>query len=197
MTTIFSGTPKLSPGVDMAPLRARWGWIVALGFAYLVTGLIALGSILAATVASVFLVGIMMIVAGGAQIINAFQLKSWGRSLIWALLGALYIVAGFATFENPLLAASVFTLILGAALVASGLVRLFVASSVKHESPWLWLLISSAITVLLGLLILAHWPVNSVYILGLFLGLDLVMAGAAWIGFGIALRRTAARVARI
>jgi uncharacterized membrane protein HdeD (DUF308 family) len=191
MTTIFGGTLKLSSGVDLAPLRARWGWIVVLGLAYLVTGLIALGSILAATVASVFLVGIMMIVAGVAQIINAFQLKSWGRSLIWALLGALYIVAGFATFENPLFAASVFTLILGAALVASGLVRLFVASSVKHESPWLWLLISSAVTVLLGLLILAHWPVNSVYVLGLFLGLDLVMAGAAWIGFGVALRRGA------
>lgn len=123
MTTIFGGTLKPSPRNDLMPLRARWGWIVALGLAYLVTGFIALGSILAATVASVFLVGIMMIVAGIAQIINAFQLKGWGRSLIWALLGALYIVAGFATFENPLLAASVFTLILGAALVVAKRVR--------------------------------------------------------------------------
>ena len=187
--TIFGGTLKLSPATDVAPLRARWGWIIALGLAYMVTGFIALGSILAATVASVFLVGVMMIVAGIAQIINAFQLKGWGRSLVCALLGALYIVAGFATFENPLLAASLFTLILGASLVASGLVRLFVASSVKHESSWIWLLISSVATILLGLLILVHWPVNSLYILGLLLGLDLVVAGIAWIAFGFALRR--------
>jgi uncharacterized membrane protein HdeD (DUF308 family) len=46
------------------------------------------------------------------------------------------------------------------------MVRLFVAFSVKHEGPWLWLLVSSVATALLGLLILAHWPVNGVYVLG-------------------------------
>jgi uncharacterized membrane protein HdeD (DUF308 family) len=44
------------------------------------------------------------------------------------------------------------------------------------------------VTLLLGLLILAHWPISSVYVLGIFLGVDLVMAGAAWIGLGFALR---------
>jgi uncharacterized membrane protein HdeD (DUF308 family) len=189
MMTISGTILKPARSVEIAALRAKWGWIVALGLAYLVTGLIALGSVLAATVVSVLLVGIMMIVAGIAQIINAFQLRGWGRFLICALLGLLYIVAGFATFENPLLAATLLTLILGAALVASGMVRLFVAFSVKDESPWLWLLVSSVATALLGLLILAHWPVNGVYVLGVFLGLDLVMAGVAWIGFGLALRR--------
>jgi uncharacterized membrane protein HdeD (DUF308 family) len=88
-----------------------------------------------------------------------------------------------------LFAAAVLTLILGGALVASGLVRIFLAFSMKRESPWVWLLISSIVTMLLGLLILAHWPFSSVYVLGLFLGLDLVMAGAAWIGLGVSLRR--------
>ena len=41
----------------------------------------------------------------------------------------------------------------------------------------------------LGLLILARWPINSVYILGLFLGIDLIFAGAGWIGLGFGLRR--------
>jgi uncharacterized membrane protein HdeD (DUF308 family) len=189
MTIISSTVPKRLSQADIAPLRAKWGWIAALGVVYLIAGFVALGSILMATVASVFLVGIMMIVAGVAEIINAFQLKSWGKFLIWALLGMLYIVAGFVTFENPLFAAAVLTLILGGALVASGLVRVFLALSMKRERPWVWLLASSVVTILLGLLILAHWPFSSVYILGLFLGLDLVMVGAAWIGFGFWLRR--------
>jgi uncharacterized membrane protein HdeD (DUF308 family) len=189
MATILEAAPKLPRSADLAPLRSKWGWIVALGVVYLVTGFIALGSILVATVASVFMVGIMMIVAGVAEIINAYQLKSWGKFLIWALLGLLYIVAGFVTFENPLFAAAVLTLILGGALVASGLVRIFLAFSVSRESPWVWLLISSIVTMLLGMLILAQWPFSSVYVLGLFLGVDLVMAGAAWIGLGFALRR--------
>ena len=45
------------------------------------------------------------------------------------------------------------------------------------------------ITILLGLMILARWPVSSIYILGVFLGVDLVLAGAGWIGLGLGLRR--------
>ena len=189
MTTLSGIAPKLPSGGGLAPLRAKSGWIVALGIVYIIAGVIALGSIVMATVASVLVVGIMMIVAGIAEIINAFQLKGWGKFVIWALLGVLYIVAGFVTFENPLFAAAVLTLMLGAALVASGLVRIFLAFSMKRESPWIWVLLSSLVTLLLGLLILAHWPINSVYVLGIFLGVDLVMAGAAWVGLGLALRR--------
>src|ERR1700760_83742 len=123
--------PQASP--ELAPLRAKSGWIVALGVVYLVTGFIALGSVVMATVASVLVVGVMMIVAGVFEVIGAFQMKSWGKFLIWALLGVLYIVAGFLTFENPLLAAVLLTLFLGASLIASGVVRLFLAFSMQRE----------------------------------------------------------------
>jgi uncharacterized membrane protein HdeD (DUF308 family) len=173
----------------LAPLRAKWGWILALGIVYAVAGFIALGSVMMATAASVLIVGVMMIVAGVAEIINAFQCKGWGRFLVWALLGVLYIVAGFITFENPLLAAVVLTLLLGASLVASGIVRIILAFSMKREQPWIWLLLSSIVTLLLGVLILARWPVSSVYVLGIFLGVDLVMAGTGWIVLALALHR--------
>ena len=48
----------------------------------------------------------------------------------------------------------------------------------RGNSPWDWLSY-----------ILARWPVSSLYILGLFLGIDLIMAGAGWIGLGFGLRR--------
>ena len=192
MTSSSDTLQDLRTGIDVAPLRAKWGWIVALGVVYVVAGFIALGSIVMATVARVFIVGIMMIIAGAAELINAFQIKTWGKFLFWALLGVLYIVAGFVTFENPLFAAVLLTLILGASLVASGVVRLFLAFNMKRETPWIWVALSAVITLLLGVLILARWPVNSVYILGLFLGIDLIMAGAGWIGLGLGLHRVPA-----
>jgi uncharacterized membrane protein HdeD (DUF308 family) len=179
----------LNASSDMAPLRAKSGWIIALGAVYLIAGFIALGSVMMATVASVLIVGVMMIIAGVAEVINAFQIKTWGRFVLWALLGVLYIIAGFVTFENPLLAAVLLTLMLGASLVASGVMRIILAFSMKRETPWIWVALSGAVTLLLGLLILARWPINSLYILGLFLGIDLIMAGAGWIGLGVGLRR--------
>jgi uncharacterized membrane protein HdeD (DUF308 family) len=176
-------------GSSVAALRPKWGWIVALGVVYIVAGFIALGSVVMATVASVIVVGAMMIVAGVTEVIGAFQMKSWGKFLIWALLGVLYIIAGFLTFENPVFAAVLLTLFLGVSLIASGAVRLFLAFSMKRESPWVWVALSAVITLLLGLLIVARWPVNSVYILGLFLGIDLIMAGSGWLGVGFSLRR--------
>ena len=189
MTSASDTLHSLQTGSDTTPLRTKWGWIVALGVVYVIAGFIALGSVVMATVASVLIVGVMMIIAGVAELINAFQIKSWGKFLIWALLGVLYIVAGFVTFENPLFAAVLLTLILGASLVASGVVRIFLAFNMKRETPWIWVALSGVITLLLGLLILARWPINSIYILGLFLGIDLIMAGAGWIGLGFGLHR--------
>lgn len=183
MTNISS-----TQGSDTAPLRAGSGWIIALGIIYVIAGFIALGSMMMATVASVFVVGVMMVIAGVAEVFNAFQIKTWGKFLVWALLGMLYIVAGFITFENPIFAAVILTLLLGASLVASGLVRLFLAFNMKRETPWVLVAISGAVTLVLGLLILARWPINSVYILGLFLGIDLIVAGVSWIGLGFGLR---------
>ena len=191
MTATSPAQPSPGLGSELEPLRRKCGWIIALGVIYLIVGIIALGSVVMATVASVFVVGIMMLIAGVAEVINAFQVKTWGKFLLWLLLGALYIFAGIVTFENPLLAAAVLTLLLGASLLASGIMRAVLAFSVKEEAGWVWVLISAIITVLLGLIILSHWPVSSLYVLGIFLGIDLVFAGASWIGIGMGLRKHA------
>jgi uncharacterized membrane protein HdeD (DUF308 family) len=191
MSSMTSSPRSLDDVAGLEPLRAKSGWIIALGAVYIVAGIIALGSVVLATVATVFVVGIMMVIAGVAEVINAFQIKTWGRFLFWLLLGALYIAAGFITFENPLLAAAILTLFLGIALIASGIMRIVLAFSMQAIMPWIWVLLSGVITLLLGLVIVAHWPVSSLYILGLFLGIDLVLAGASWIGIGLGLKRHA------
>jgi uncharacterized membrane protein HdeD (DUF308 family) len=191
MSSMTSSPRSLDDVTGLEPLRAKSGWIVALGAVYIVAGIIALGSVVLATVATVFVVGIMMVIAGVAEVINAFQIKTWGRFLLWLLLGALYIVAGFITFENPLLAAAILTLFLGIALIASGIMRIVLAFSMQAVMPWIWVLLSGIITLLLGLVVVAHWPVSSLYILGIFLGVDLVLAGASWIGIGLGLKRHA------
>ena len=186
-TTTSPSTPFL-PFSGLEPLRAKWGWIVALGVVYLITGIVALGSVVLATVATVFIVGVMMLIAGAAQVINAFQIKTWGKFLLWLLLGVLYIIAGFVTFENPLFAAVFLTLLLGVSLVASGIMRIILGFGMRQTMPWGWVVFSGVITLLLGLIILAHWPVSSLYVLGLLLGIDLICAGIGWIGVGLGLR---------
>jgi uncharacterized membrane protein HdeD (DUF308 family) len=189
MTTLSNVQGPQGSGVE--PLRAKCGWIVALGVVYVIAGLVALSSVVLATVVSVFIVGIMMVIAGVAEVINAFQLKSWGKFLLWIALGLLYIVAGVVTFQNPLLAAALLTLMLGVALVVSGIMRIILAFNMKEGMPWMWVVLSGVITLILGGIVLAKWPVSSLYILGIFLGIDLVFAGVGWIFVGLGLKSRA------
>lgn len=173
-----------------APLAAKSGWIVAFGALYVIVGLIALGSVAYATAASVFVVGIMMIIAGAGEIIGAFQIRSWGKFILLLIVGLLFILGGVAAMQNPLLAAGVLTLMLGAALVASGIMRIAMAFAMKEETSWGWVALSGVLTLLLGIIILARWPVSSVYTLGIFLGVDLLIIGLTWIGAGLGLKRS-------
>jgi uncharacterized membrane protein HdeD (DUF308 family) len=191
MTSATNTHPSPSRSLGLQALHFKWGWIVALGVVYLIVGLVALGSIVTATAAGVLLVGIMMVIAGIAEVFSAFQIRTWGKFTLWLLLGALYIFAGLTTFQNPVLAAVLLTFLLGLALVASGGMRLILAFGMRESTPWILVAVSGAITLLVGLVILARWPVSSVYVLGLFLGMDLVIAGASWIGIGLDLRARA------
>jgi uncharacterized membrane protein HdeD (DUF308 family) len=185
MTTVNA---PASPTTSTEPLRAKSSWIIALGVVYVLSGLIALSSVVLASVVTVVVVGAMMVVAGVAEILNAFQLRSWGKTFLWILLGVLYVAAGILTIENPLLAAKLLTLILGAALVVSGVMRMVLAFNMKSGTAWYWVVLSGLVTVVVGGVILGNWPVSSLYVLGIFLGFDLVFAGAGWIAAGLGLK---------
>ena len=172
-------------------LRDRWGWFVALGILMVIAGFIALMSVFMATVVSVLLVGIMMIASGIVEIVHGFRMRSWGRFFLWVLIGILYVVAGLMAVWNPLLASAALTLVLGVFLIFAGVARIFLAMQMRSAAPWGWVLASGIITLLLGAMIILHWPVSSLYALGIFLGVDLVVAGSSWLSAGLAFRRVA------
>ncbi|WP_026380944.1 HdeD family acid-resistance protein [Afifella pfennigii] len=172
-----------------ATLAENWGWLVAFGAVALLGGFLALIAIVSATVASVYLVGVMMFISGIAEIVNGFRSRRWSRFFLWVLLGVLYIVAAAAIFITPLFAAVVLTWVLGVILVVAGIARIILAFSMRSQSQWGWVLVSALLTLLIGVIILVGWPASSLWALGVFLAVDLVVIGTAWIAMGLALRR--------
>jgi uncharacterized membrane protein HdeD (DUF308 family) len=169
--------------------RAKWGWFVALGVLLLIFGGIALGNLFIATVASVYLIGWLMLMGGVVELIHAFGVKSWGRFFYWLLSGLLYAFAGFFAFYNPLLASAVLTFLLAVSLVAAGVLRIWVGYSHREASGWGWIVAAGVVTLLVGILIALRWPANSLWVLGLFLAIDLIFQGWTFIAFGLALKK--------
>ena len=52
-------------------------------------------------------------------------------------------------------------------------------------------MVAGVLTVLAGIVIAVGWPVNSVWVLGMFLAIDLMFQGWSYIAFGLALRARA------
>ncbi len=181
------GTPSIAEALGR--LGDRWGMVVAFGLIMLLLGFMALGLVLSATIATVLVIGGFMIATGLLEIVMGFSAETWGRLFIWIIAGLLYLAAGVVAVSQPLLAASIFTLMLGAGLVATGIVRIVLAFQLPPEqSKWL-VVLSGVITLLVGLAIIAGWPGNSFFILGVFLAVDLMFYGVGWISFGLALRQ--------
>ena len=143
---------------------------------------------LPSTVATVTLNGVFFLVAGVAEIGVGAHAKSWARFFLWIIGGAIYLIAGLFCIINPIFASLALTLALGAGLIAAALVRAYLAFNLPAGNPRAMVLLAAAVTFLLGLVIVVHWPTDSVYVLGILLGVDLLFHGIGWATFGLGLR---------
>ena len=188
MTNAANGTQPHSLGLAIEHLRARWGEIVAFGALLVVLGVAALCFTLPSTVATVTLNGVFFLVAGVAEIGVGAHAKSWARFFLWIVGGAIYLIAGVICIINPIFAIFALTLALGVGLIAAACVRAYLAFYLPADNARVMVLVAAAFTFLLGLLIVARWPTDARYVLGILLGVDLLFHGFAWATFGFGLR---------
>jgi len=53
---------------------------------------------------------------------------------------------------------------------------------------WGWHVLNGLVALVLGVLVLAQWPASGLWVIGLFIGIDLVFYGGAWIALALSLR---------
>ncbi|HUB66971.1 MAG TPA: HdeD family acid-resistance protein [Candidatus Methylacidiphilales bacterium] len=170
---------ELSPS---APHHHRPVWFLVLGIIYIVAGLLAVASPLLVTLFSVFFFGILLMIAGFAAIIHAFSVNGWEGFAVQLLAGVMAAVAGFLLVADATSGALVITLILASYFLVSGLFRLGFAISHKNLHHRGWLLFSGTISFLLGILVLAHLPSSALWVIGTFIGIDLIFYGFSLVG---------------
>ena len=168
-------------------LRANWGWFLALGLLALVAGFAALAIEGFATLVSVVTIGVLVGIVGVVEIVLGFRARGWGQALYWEVSGLLYLAVGVFAWAEPVQASVWLTLLLGAGLLATGVVRL-VSGFQHHDRMRGPLILSGLVTGLLGLVIVLGWPSNSLFVLGLLLGIELIFTGVNWIVFSLRLR---------
>jgi uncharacterized membrane protein HdeD (DUF308 family) len=182
--TTFVGSP------DDDAIRSASKWFLAFGVVLVVLGLIALLNVVDATLVTTVLVGLALIVGGIAQIVGAFmQSGTTGRRVLQAVIGVLYIIVGGNLVADPLAGAVALTIVIGIWLLIAGVMRL-AAALMQRPPHTLLLVVTGIINLVLGVWIITGIPYSGIAI-GLFVGIELLMAGFLWIALWFAARSAA------
>jgi uncharacterized membrane protein HdeD (DUF308 family) len=187
MSTTFS-EPLAAAPQDERPILGRHWWLyVALGVLSVVVGFLALSSKFITTFLSVRVFGWLLLIAGFSEVVHAIMVCRLRGFALHLLAAALYLLTGLFMLEDPIRAAAVLTLLLAASFLVGGFLRA-VFSIVLRFPAWPWVLLNGVVDVLLGVLIWNNWPESSLWVIGLFVGIDLIFHGVSWVMLGLGVR---------
>jgi uncharacterized membrane protein HdeD (DUF308 family) len=168
-------------------VKENWGWFFALGLLLIILGTAIIGSSYYATVFSVMIFGLFLMGAGAVQIIQAFLARKWSGLFLSLFLGVLYIVTGFICVASPTTAAISITLWIAAFCFIVGLFRMLAALVLRFDQ-WGWVFFNGLVTFILGLMIYENWPLSGLWVIGLFIGIDLILSGWSWVILSLSAR---------
>lgn len=173
---------------EMALMQRHWCGVLSLGIVLLILGLIGLGMEFMLTVVSMYFFAVLLIVSGLSHFLDAFKYKQLKASVWQILIAVLYVCGGIIVIYDPLLASALFTALLAWVLIIIGISRLFMAFFIKGSSGWGWVLLAGITSFILGLLILMQWPVSGLWVIGMFIAIELIVSGWTYILMALSLR---------
>ncbi|MFP7755390.1 HdeD family acid-resistance protein [Thermodesulfobacteriota bacterium B35] len=180
--------------VDLEELPRRWGWLLALGILMLVAGSIGLYMTVAVTLVTVLFYGALIMAGGILTLIQSVRDREekWHGRLGHVLLALLYLLAGVFIMINPVAASAALTLILGALFMAMGILRMTYGFRCRKKG-WKWLapVLIGLVDVIFALVIAFSWPVSGLWVIGLFVSIELLMNGWLLTFTALAARRLA------
>jgi uncharacterized membrane protein HdeD (DUF308 family) len=177
---------ELSP-VGRAKLQEIWLLFLISGTFLVILGLFAICSSFITTLATIMVYGILLFLGSIFQIVGAIWARRWRGFVVHLLVGVLYLIAGVFMVDHPLQAAVGLTLLVAVCLMAGGIVKMILSLLERFEG-WGWVLLSGVISLSLGVGIWRQWPISGLWVIGLFLGIELVLNGWSWVMLGLAVR---------
>ena len=155
----------------------RTGWSVFMGILTAAVGAVMIIYPLATAAASTVFVGSALIVAGIAQSIFAFASGTAGKFFLNILLGLLYGIAGISLVASPGIGLVTLTAVLGVMLIGEAVFETFMAFALPAGAGRGGFLVNAVFSLLLGVMILAQWPVSSVWAIGTMVGVAVLING--------------------
>jgi uncharacterized membrane protein HdeD (DUF308 family) len=179
---------------ELQAIRGESTWLMVLGLSLIALGTILLGSPAIATLATVTTLAVLILVAGGAEMVGPFWCQEWSGFYVALLSGALGVLVGLMLLGNSIQGGITLTILLASFLFVAGIFK--AVTAIAHQfDGWGWLLLSGAIDLVLGVMILGELPMSGLTMIGVLVGISIISRGVSWLMVGYALKRIPATAA--
>ena len=165
---------------QISNIRKYRGWFLAIGILLIILGGLSIAYANWATEISVILLGVLLAGAGILQIASAIYARAWTGFSVSLLLGLFYLIAGGLCIFKPMTSELSISLLIALLLLVGGTFRLISALIYRFEN-WGWVVFNGLAAIFLGSLILAEWPASAAWVIGIFVGIDLLIVGYYWV----------------
>jgi uncharacterized membrane protein HdeD (DUF308 family) len=177
-------------------VKKRSAWSIFMGIVTAALGCFLIVYPLATAAITTVLLGWALIFVGLAQFVFALYSQTIGNFFLKVLLSVVYGICGIALAFFPIAGVAALTGVLGTLLLIQAGLLTATAFQLRPVDGWGWFLFDAATNLLLGILILARWPNNSVWAIGTLVGVSVVMSGISRIMIATKIRSGAANVER-
>lgn len=160
-------------------------FLIASGVLFLLVGFAAMSLPILFTAIIVKAVAIFILASGVISLVMAIAGKQKSYRLLEMLSGIIRIAAGVVLLSCLKSSALVITMAFAIYLAVEGMFVIATSLRMRTTPGWVWTLFSGVAALVLGLLVYLGWPTSSFSVLGFFLGINLVLKGAAQIALGI------------
>jgi len=156
--------------------RKRLHWI---GVVLIVAGVLACLAPLITAFFIAMTIGAVFTAVGVLEIFAWFQLaerKGHGSQL---LQGSLFALAGLTMLLYPGLNMAILSLVLTIYFGVAGFSRVSAAMQIRPREGWGFVMFDGVLSLILGGLLFAGWPLTGIWAIGVFTGIKLIFAGLA------------------
>jgi uncharacterized membrane protein HdeD (DUF308 family) len=175
-------------GYSLEDFQKNRGWFLALGILLIIGGSLAIIYDVAATLLSVLFFGWLLIAVGAIEAVQSFWQPRWGGFFLHLIVGILAVVVGFHLVSSPMSGALVLTLVMAIYFMVIGIMRVVTALAMRFPN-WGWVLFSGLITFILGIMIKSQWPATGLWVIGLFIGIDMIFSGWSYVMLSMAAKK--------
>jgi uncharacterized membrane protein HdeD (DUF308 family) len=153
-------------------------WLFWYGLFMCFAGVFAIAFPGFATLATIKILGWLLVFGGVARVVQAFS-HSGGNVFLQLALGLLTLgVGGYIVF-NPLSGAVAVTLLIASVFLVEGVFESVLAMQLRPAEGWTWMLVSGLISAVAGVLISLELLGTSLFLLGILVGVSFLSSGIA------------------